>query len=103
MMGRWTPLEEIDKRLCLKIGTIIGHVGPAGLQQLGKTRQAVRQEAYQSLKAGAPVPPPSAAPGPAQKAKTPQPSQRIIYVLDPNKKFTPKAKTPSLASEYGLR
>lgn len=101
MMGRWTPLEEIDDRLCIKIGTIIGHVGPAALQQLGKTRQAVRQEAYQSLKAGTLVSAPAAAPGSAQKAMASQLSP-IIYVLDPNKKFTPKAKT-SLASEYSLR
>ncbi len=52
MMGRWTPLEEIDARLSLKVGKMIGSVGRAGIKSLGKTRQSYRQEIYQSLKAG---------------------------------------------------
>ena len=40
MMGRWTPLEDIDKRLSLKVGKIITHIGAQGLQQLGQTRSA---------------------------------------------------------------
>jgi len=62
LMGRWTPLEEIDERLALKVGKIITSVGPKGLQQLGKTRLALRQETYRSLTSR-------------------------IYVLNPNKKF----------------
>jgi transposase len=65
LMGRWTPLEEIDDRLALKVGKIITSVGPKGLKQLGQTRLALRKETYRSLTAGR------------------------IYVLDPNKKFAP--------------
>jgi transposase len=65
LMGRWTPLEEIDERLALKVGKIITSVGPKGLKQLGRTRLALRKETYRSLTAGR------------------------IYVLDPNKKFAP--------------
>ena len=82
MMGRWTPLEQIDTRLALKVGKIITKVGPAGLKQLGKTRPAYRAEIYQSLKTGR------------------------TYELDPDKKFTAQPKVErslSLAEEYGLR
>jgi transposase len=50
MMGRWTPLEEIDQRLSLKVGKMIGQVGPAGLKKLGRTRRQYREKIYQSLK-----------------------------------------------------
>jgi len=79
MMGRWTPLEDIDERLALKVGKIITNVGAEGLKKLGKTRMAYRKEIYQSLQAGR------------------------TYVLDRNKKFIPKPKPSSLAQEYGLR
>jgi transposase len=82
LMGQWTPLEEIDERLVIKVGKMIGSVGQQGLQRLGKIRQVYREEIYQSLKSGR------------------------VYVLDPNKKYTPKPKTQptnSLAQEYGLR
>jgi len=65
MMGRWTTLEEVDARLAIKVGKMIGAVGPRGLQSLGKTRQAYREEIYQRLKTGR------------------------TYVLDPNKKYSP--------------
>jgi transposase len=65
MMGRWTPLEEIDDRLAIKVSKIITNVGSKGLKELGKTRKAFREEIYGSLKAGR------------------------IYVLDPNKKLAP--------------
>jgi len=52
LMGRTTPLEEIDERLSLKVGKIISHVGPERLKQLGKTRKAFREEAYAVLKQG---------------------------------------------------
>jgi transposase len=65
LMGRWTTLEEIDKRLAFKVGTIIGSVGSKGLEHLGKSRKLLREEIYQRLKTGR------------------------VYVLDPNKKFTP--------------
>ena len=82
LMGRWTPLQEIDERLALKVGKIMTAVGTTGLKKLGKIRKAFRQEIYQSL----------------QTTK--------IYVLDHPKKFTPKpaAHRPlTLAQEYGLQ
>jgi transposase len=82
MMGRWSPLEELDERLSLKAGKIITAVGTSALKKIGKTRQQLREQIQHSLKAGR------------------------IYVLDPNKKFTPKPKRPpkmtTLAEEYGL-
>jgi transposase len=66
MMGRWTPLEQIDERLALKVGKIISSVGPNHLKILGKTRKAFRTQTYDLLKAGR------------------------IYVLNPDKKFTPR-------------
>ena len=84
MMGRWTPLEEIDQRLAIKVSKIISNVGPEGLKKLGKTRQGFREEIYQALKTGR------------------------TYELDPHQKFTAKPDKPkverglSLAQEYGL-
>ncbi len=69
MMGRWTPLEEIDARLSLKVGKMISSVGRAGLESVGKTRQSYRQEVYQSLKAGR------------------------VYELNPSKTYTRKCNT----------
>ena len=82
MMGRWTPLEEIDARLSLKVGKMISQVGVDGLKKLRKTRKSFRAEIIESLKRGR------------------------VYVLDPNKKFTPKRNRErplTLAQEYGLR
>jgi transposase len=66
MRGRWTPLEEVDARLAIKVGKMIGSVGQPGLQALGKTRKAYREEIYQRLKTGR------------------------TYALDPNKKYSPR-------------
>jgi transposase len=74
LMGRWTALEEIDERLAIKVGKMIGSVGQLGLQRLGKTREVYREEIYQSLKTGR------------------------VYVLDPNKKYTPKPKAQPTTS-----
>jgi len=63
LMGRWTPLEEIDDRLALKVGKIITSVGPKGLKQLNKTRLTLRKETFDLLKTGR------------------------VYVLDPDKKL----------------
>jgi transposase len=78
MKGQWTQLEEIDQRLEIKVGKMIGSVGQPALKKLGKTRKTYRQEAYQNLKNGR------------------------SYVLDPEKKYHPK-REPTLAEEYGLR
>ena len=69
MMGRWTELQEIDKRLTVKVGQIISRVGTVGLKKLGKTRKAFREEIFKSLKT----------------AKE--------YVLDADKKYLPKVKS----------
>src|ERR1043166_435756 len=81
MMGRWTPLEEIDDRLERKVGKIITQIGPQGLEKLAKTRRAWREENSQSLKTGR------------------------NYLFDPHRKFTSSEEHTSeltLAQEYGL-
>ena len=70
MMGRWTPVVEIEAPLEIKINKILGQVGADGLKQSGKTRKEWRQEIYQWLKTGK------------------------LYYLDPNVKFTPAAPKP---------
>jgi len=65
LMGRWTPLQEIDTRLAIKVSKIISSVGPKGLQQLAATRKTLREAVYHSLIAGR------------------------IYQLDHHKKFAP--------------
>ena len=52
LMGRWTPLEEIDERLVLKVGRIITQVGIQGLKNLAVTRAELRQQMYESLQKG---------------------------------------------------
>jgi len=52
MMGRWTPLEDIDTRLALKVRKIIGCAGAQGLRHLATTRKALREKVFQSLKTG---------------------------------------------------
>jgi transposase len=69
MQGRWTPLEEIDQALHVKINTMISHVGAQGLKILGKERADYQQEIQQNLKS------------------------TKIYVLDPHLKFVPRPKT----------
>jgi transposase len=65
MMGRWTPVEEIDSRLAQKVGKIITAVGTEGLEKLGKTRRAFREEVHELIKNGR------------------------TYEMDPNKRFIP--------------
>lgn len=67
MKGRWNQLEEIDSRLAIKVGKMIGAVGQQGLKRLGKTRKAYRQQVYEALKTGR------------------------TYVLDPDKKLQAKS------------
>jgi transposase len=84
MSGKWDQLPEIDRSLSLKLGKIISRVGDKGLKTLGKNRKTLRQQMEQTLTTGR------------------------VYALDPNKKFTAKAKTQAsakkgtLAEEYGL-
>jgi transposase len=72
LMGRWTPLEEIDERLQIKVSKMISQIGGRHFEQLGKTRKVLREEIHQRLKTGR------------------------EYVLDPNKKFTPAAAPAAL-------
>lgn len=65
LMGRWTPLEEIDDRLAQKVGKILTSVGPKGFKQLGKPRPVLRKETFDRLKTGR------------------------VYVLNLEKKFAP--------------
>lgn len=102
MMGRWTPLEEIDPQLCVKVGKIIGRVGPQTLAKLGKTSKALRQQTYELLKTLR-VPTPDTRLLPTQPPGAKPLPEATIYILDPNKKFLPKARANSLAAEYGLR
>jgi len=81
LMGRWTRLEEIDDALRRKVGKIISRVGRKGLKELGKTRQQIREETFDSLKT------------------------TKIYVLDPNKKMPRRAtqrKIPFLPASPSL-
>ena len=70
MMGRWTPLEEIDASLQIKVSKIISQVGAKRLQESAKPRKVWREEAFAQLKTGR------------------------TYQLNPNKTFTPFA-TPA--------
>jgi len=79
LKGQWTRLEEVDHKLTAKLGTILAGMGKEAINKTGKTREALRQDCCQLLKAGR------------------------TYLLDSNKKFTPKAQPDSLAAEYGLR
>jgi transposase len=78
MRGRWTPLQEIDERLAVKISKIISQVGKEKLKELNKKRKAFRDEIHQTLKAGR------------------------VYVLDPNKKFVAKPVDPIDAAPVAL-
>lgn len=81
MMGRWTPLEEIDDLLSRKISKIITQVGAPALKKLSKTRKDLRNDLEAALKSGR------------------------LYQLDPKKKFEPKAAKAcplSPREEYGI-
>jgi hypothetical protein len=65
--GQWTPVEDIDERLALKVSKIITSVGANGLNQLGKNRKTFRTEIHDRLKSGR------------------------TYRLDPHKKLAPSA------------
>jgi transposase len=77
MRGHWTPLEEVEKPLAIKVAKMMSQAGKAGWETLGKTRKAFREEIFQALQTGK------------------------VDRLEPDKKFTP-ARTRA-AQEYGLR
>ncbi len=80
------------------MGKIIGQVGQNGLDKLGKTRQSLRQEAYEALTAHrTSAPAPNDKPASARQAKASPLPEGTLYVLDPGKKFLPKAKASRAA------
>jgi hypothetical protein len=50
MSGRFSALQELDERLKIKVGKIIGAVSKSVLKQIGKTSRQLREEMEQSLK-----------------------------------------------------
>lgn len=99
MMGRWTPLEEIDHRLQIKLTQIISRVGKETLEKLGKTSCQLREQALALLAVCKTAPPPAAE---RRQTKTQPSAKAKTYVLDPTKNFTAKPRTRGLAAEYGL-
>jgi transposase len=95
MMGRWTSLQEIDKRLSIKLTKVIGQLSPAAWDQLGMNSKSLREQACTLLQCG-----PGARP-PATPLPT-SPAQTKTYVLKPAGTFSKKPKTTGLAQEYGL-
>jgi len=117
MMGKWTTLEEIDSRLARKVGHVITQVGLPRLQALGKTRQALRLEAFALLKTGrtyvldphktmpTPTPAPGSPPAVQFAGETPPPLSPAIdeprkpgrtYLLQPHKRRLLPKKQPVL-------
>lgn len=49
LMGRWSPLEEVDARLASKLSAIITQIGKERLEKLQKSRQEFRQAMKETL------------------------------------------------------
>ena len=96
MMGRWTPLEKIDDQLCIKLNKILQQAHP---KKSAKERKALRDEAHQRL-ANRSAAARATVPGDHEQHQN---AGVKVYVLDPNKKFTPKVSKTTLAQEYGLK
>jgi transposase len=71
MMGKWTPLDELDTPLQSKMGKIIGELLPQSRASMAENVQALREQVYQRIKSGR------------------------VYTLDPAKTFTAQ---PSLTA-----
>lgn len=79
MIGRWTPLKEIDERPALKVGKIITSVGTKAFKHLGKTCKFLREQIYRSLR------------------------YQRIYLLDPKKSSSRQlSRKRTLLMENGL-
>jgi transposase len=89
MMGRWTALAEIEDRLAIKVGKMIGSVGQQGLKRLHKTRQTLRTEIFQSLKSGRTYQPKEPRPKPAPNQNA-QENEKLGVI------------TETMALRYGL-
>jgi transposase len=79
MMGRWTPLTDIDSRLMLKVGKIISAMGRDYLKRSGQKRHVLRKNIYERLKFGR------------------------TYVVKMHKPPGPAAPRPGLRIRSGLR
>ena len=55
MMGRWTPLEEIDERLALKVGKIMASVGARGLKPWAKHEKFSEKKSMACSRTGEPM------------------------------------------------
>jgi len=102
MMGRWTALEEIDKRLSVKLAKAVRAVGQAALDKLGTTRKHLREQAGALLKARKVTAPAASDSVTQAQAQVNPESGKRIYVLDPTIQFNPAPRTQNLAEEYGL-
>jgi transposase len=96
MMGRWTPVEKIDDQLCIKLNKILQQAHPG---KPAKERKVMRDEVYARLANRSMAARASLA---ADQEQHQEPGVRV-YLLDPNKKFTPKVSKTTLAQEYGLK
>lgn len=52
MMGKWTPIQEIDPRLNAKLGTLITTIGAAALKAQKITRKELREQLSTRLETG---------------------------------------------------
>lgn len=102
MMGRWTPLQEIDHRLHIKFTQIIGQVGKPTMEKLGTTSCALREQAYALLGACKTAPPPAQDTSAPSEAKTQPLPKTKTYRLDPTKKFTVELSACGPAAQQGL-
>lgn len=71
MMGKWTPLEELDTPLRSKMGKIIRELLPHSRASMAENVQALREQVYQRIKSGR------------------------VYTLDPTKTFTAQPSVPA--------
>ena len=52
MMGRWSQLEEVDRRLSIKVCKIVGQLKPEAIAQLGCDAKALREKTKELLQHG---------------------------------------------------
>jgi transposase len=84
LMGRWTPLDEIDAHLCVKVGKIMGQVTPEALKQRGLTLKLLREQTYQSLQIGVPRADDQAASETKLPEQPPELPEANLYLMPPS-------------------
>lgn len=52
LMGHTAPALEIEPRVALKVGKIIGEIGKEAMKKLGRTRKEIKAQACQVLQSG---------------------------------------------------